>query len=227
LGPRLEATAEPAGLITGGADLQHGQRSTEVDPAPAQPGQLAKAQAGAEQGRQGGPPKQRGPGQQPPGLLRGEGPTLGRTEDLLRVNPALGRGTLWTGLASIAPSSVANWKIRSARDRHWARVAGPTLRSRWACQRRTSAGVILSIGRSANQGRTCSRSRLSALTSEVGLGSSATQVSHHSVAQALNDSRRRWRPRQVPRRISSRFWAARSRASSGVSTVLPPWEPSS
>ena len=139
----------------------------------------------------------------------------------------LGGGTLRTGLASIAPSSMANWKMRSARDRHWARVAGPTLRSRWACQRRTSAGVILSIGRSANQGRRCSRSRLSALASEVGLGSSAAQVSHHSVAQALNDSRPRWRPRQVPRRISSRFWAARSRASSGVSTVLPPWEPSS
>src|SRR4029450_10085957 len=179
-------------------------------------------QAGAEQGRQVVPPEQREPGQQPPGLLRGEGPTLGRTEELLRGNPARGRGPLWTGLASIAPSSVANWKIRSARDRHWARVAGPTLRSRWACQRRTSAGVILSIGRSANQGRRCSRSRLSAPASEGGGGWGAPQVSHHSVAQALNDSRPRWRPRQVPRRISRRFWAARSRASAGVSRVLPP-----
>jgi hypothetical protein len=42
LGPGLEATAEPAGLIPGGADLQHGQLSSEVDPAPAQPGQLTK-----------------------------------------------------------------------------------------------------------------------------------------------------------------------------------------
>jgi hypothetical protein len=58
LGPRLEATAEPAGLITGRADLEHGQRSTEVDPTPAQPGQLTKAQAGAEQGRQVIPPEQ-------------------------------------------------------------------------------------------------------------------------------------------------------------------------
>jgi peptidoglycan/LPS O-acetylase OafA/YrhL len=130
-------------------------------------------------------------------------------------------------LASIVPSSRANWKIRSAWDRHWASVAGPTLRSRWACQRRTSAGVILSIGRSANHGRTCSRSQLSVAARVVGLGSSAAHVSHHSAAQALNASRPRWRPRQVPRRISMRFSAARSRASSGVSTVLPPWEPSS
>jgi hypothetical protein len=42
----------------------------------------------------------------------------------------LGGGTFRTGLASIAPSSMANWKIRRARDRHWARVAGPTVRSR-------------------------------------------------------------------------------------------------
>jgi hypothetical protein len=139
----------------------------------------------------------------------------------------LGGGTLRTGLVSIAPSSMANWKIRSANDRQWATVDGPTFRARCACQRRTSAGVILSIGRSANQGRTCSRSQLSALASVVGLGSSAAHVSHHSAAQALNDSRPRWRPRQVPRRISRRFSAARSRASSGVSTVLPPWEPSS
>jgi hypothetical protein len=132
LGPGLEAAAEAAGLIAGGADLEHGQRSTEVDPAPAQPGQLAKAQAGAEQGPQVIPPEQREPGQQPPGLLGREGPPLGLAEDLLRVDPALGRGTLRTGLASIAPSSVANWKIRSARDRHWARVAGPTVWSRWA-----------------------------------------------------------------------------------------------
>jgi hypothetical protein len=135
--------------------------------------------------------------------------------------------TLWTGLTSIAPSSRANWKIRSASDRQCATVEGPTLRASCACQRRTSAGVILSIGRSANHGRTCSRSQLSVAATVVGLGSSAAKVSHHSAAQALNGSRPRWRPRQVPRRISSRFSAARSRASSGVLTVLPPWEPSS
>jgi hypothetical protein len=139
----------------------------------------------------------------------------------------LSGGTLRTGLASIAPSSMANWKMRSASDRQWATVDGPTSRASCACQRRTSAGVILSMGRSANQGRTCSRSQLSVAARVVGLGSSAAHVSHHSAAQALNASRPRWRPRQAPRHISSRFSAARSRASSGLSTVLPPWEPSS
>jgi hypothetical protein len=124
---------------------------------------------------------------------------------------------------------MAYWKMRRASDRQCAIVDGPTLCASWACQRRTSAGVILSIGQSANHGRTWSRSQLSVAARVVGLGlgSSAVQVSHHSAAQALNGSRPRWRPRQVPRRISRRFWAARSRASSGVSTVLPPWEPSS
>jgi hypothetical protein len=129
-------------------------------------------------------------------------------------------GTVRTGLASIAPSSMANWKIRSASDRQWASVDGPTSRASCACQRRTSVGVILpigrSVGRSANHGRTCSRSQLSVAARVVGLGSSAAQVSHHSVAQVLNGSRPRWRPCQVPRRISRRFSAARSRASSGV-----------
>jgi hypothetical protein len=83
LGPRLEATAEPAGLIAGGADVEHGPRSTEVDPTPAQPGQLTKAQAGAEQGGQVVPPEQRETPQQPPGLLRGERPPL----DLTRRPP--------------------------------------------------------------------------------------------------------------------------------------------
>ena len=91
LGPRLEATAEPAGLIPGGADLEHRYASVEVDPAPAQPSQLAKAQASAEQGEHMVPPEQRETGQQPPGLLRSEGAPLDLTEDLLRIGPALGR----------------------------------------------------------------------------------------------------------------------------------------
>ena len=65
----------------------------------------------------------------------------------------LSGGTVRTGLASIAPSSMAYWKIRSTSDRQCATVDGPTSRASCACQRRTSAGVILSIGRSANQGR--------------------------------------------------------------------------
>src|SRR6266542_5548503 len=65
--------------------------------------------------------------------------------------------------------------------------------------------------------------RISAAASVVGLRSgSADQTSHHSVAQVLKGSRPRRRPCQVPRRISRRFSAARSLASSGVSTVLPP-----
>jgi hypothetical protein len=49
---------------------------------------------------------------------------------------------------------MAKSKMRSANDRHCATVADPTVRASWACQRRMSAGVIFSIGRSANQGRT-------------------------------------------------------------------------
>jgi hypothetical protein len=91
LGAWLEATAEPAGLIAGGADLEHRQGSVEVDPAPAQPGQLAKAQAGAEQREHVVPPEQREPGQQPPGLLGGEGTPLGFSEDLLGIDSAFER----------------------------------------------------------------------------------------------------------------------------------------
>jgi hypothetical protein len=40
------------------------------------------------------PPEQRETGQQPPGLLRGQGPPLDFPEDLLRINPALERGHL-------------------------------------------------------------------------------------------------------------------------------------
>ena len=36
--------------------------------------------------------------------------------------------TLRTGLVSIAPSSMANWKIRMASDWQWAVVEGPTFR---------------------------------------------------------------------------------------------------
>jgi hypothetical protein len=42
-GAGLEAAAEAAGLVAGGADLEHRDGSVEVDPAPAQPGQLAEA----------------------------------------------------------------------------------------------------------------------------------------------------------------------------------------
>jgi hypothetical protein len=40
LGPRLEAAAEPAGLITGVDDLEDGQGTIQVDATAAQPGQL-------------------------------------------------------------------------------------------------------------------------------------------------------------------------------------------
>jgi hypothetical protein len=66
----FEAAAEPAGLIPGGADLEHGDGPVEVNAAAAQPGQLAEAQAGAEQAGDVVPPEQREAGQQPPGLLR-------------------------------------------------------------------------------------------------------------------------------------------------------------
>jgi hypothetical protein len=94
LGPGLEAAAEPAGLIAGGTDLEDRHGSVELDPAPAQPGQLAKAQASAEQGEHVVPPEQREAGQQPPGLLGGEGASFDHTEDLLGINPSLERGHL-------------------------------------------------------------------------------------------------------------------------------------
>ena len=67
------------------------------------------------------------------------------------------------------------------------RVGYPVLLVRWACQRRTSAGLILLIGRSPNQGRTCSRRRLSVTAKVVGLRSgSAAHTSHHCCAHQLN-----------------------------------------
>jgi hypothetical protein len=40
LGPGLEATAEPAGLIAGVHDLEDGEGAVQVDAAAAQPGQF-------------------------------------------------------------------------------------------------------------------------------------------------------------------------------------------
>jgi hypothetical protein len=91
LGPWLEATAEPAGLIAGGADLEHGHGTVEVDPTPAQAGQLAKAQAGAKQSEHVVPPEQREASQQPPGLLGGKAAALDLAEDLFGIDPALDR----------------------------------------------------------------------------------------------------------------------------------------
>jgi hypothetical protein len=91
LGSWLEPAAEPASLVASGTDLKHRQGPVEVDPAPAQPGQLAKAKAGAKQGEHVVPPEQREAGQEPPGLLGGEGAALCLTEDLLGIHPAFGR----------------------------------------------------------------------------------------------------------------------------------------
>ena len=199
-----------------------------MDPAAAQPGQLAEAQAGAEQGEHVIPPEQReagrAAGRPPRGCRRGAWPPQG---------PARDRPGAWAA-APCAPG-WRRWRLRPRRTGGCgAGSSGRPSGSRGrragelACQRRTSAGLICSMGRSPNQGRTWRRSRLSVAASVVGLRmGSAAHTSHHSSAQWLNGSRPRRRPRQVPRRISSRFSAARSRASSGVSTVLPPWEPSS
>jgi hypothetical protein len=175
----------------------------EVDAAAVQAGELADTQAGAEQGDDVVPPKQRETGQQLAGFLGGEGAALAGPQDQVRVGATLGTGTLRTGLVSIAPSSRANWKIRRVNERHWPRVAGPTLAARSRCQRRTSAGPMRSMGRSPNQGRTCSRSRLSAMARVLGLRSrSVAYSSHHSSAHRLNGSRPRRRPCQAPRRSS-------------------------
>jgi hypothetical protein len=98
LGPGLEAAAEPAGLIAGVDDLEHGQGPVEEDAAAAQPGQLPEPPAGAEQAQHVVPPEQRDLGQQPTGLLRGEGPALGTIQDLFGIGAASGRGHLADGI---------------------------------------------------------------------------------------------------------------------------------
>jgi hypothetical protein len=88
LGPSLEPAAEPAGLVAGGTDLQDRHRAVEVDAAAAQAGQLAEAQAGAEEGDDMVPPEQWEAGQQAAGFLGPERSTLGLAEDLLGVDSA-------------------------------------------------------------------------------------------------------------------------------------------
>ena len=186
--------------------------------APAGPGQLAKAQPGAEQGQHVVPPEQRETGQQPPGLLRSQGASLGLTEDLLGIDPAPG----WRHLADRVgvDRSLVHGELEDPQCQRPA--VGPPLTAR------PPAPVVLASGarRPGSSCRSAGRRTVGAHAAAasfrrwqacLGLGSSAAHVSHHSAAQALNDSRPRWRPRQVPRRISNRFSAARSRASSGVS----------
>ena len=63
----------------------------QVDPPPAQAGELAEPQPGAEQGEHVVPPEQRAGGEQPAGFLGGVGPALGLSQDLVGVGPPLGR----------------------------------------------------------------------------------------------------------------------------------------
>jgi hypothetical protein len=58
LGSRLEAAAEPTGLIPGVDDLEHRQAPVEADTPAVQPGQLPEPQAGAEQTQHVVPPEQ-------------------------------------------------------------------------------------------------------------------------------------------------------------------------
>jgi hypothetical protein len=59
LGVGLEAAAEPAGLVAHVDHLEHGWCSLEVDPPPAQPGELTEPQPGAKQNEHMIPPEQR------------------------------------------------------------------------------------------------------------------------------------------------------------------------
>jgi hypothetical protein len=70
-----------------------------VDAAAAQPGQLPEPQPGAEQAEHVVPPEQRELGQQPTGLLRGQGPTFGLVQDLFGIGATPGRGHLADGVA--------------------------------------------------------------------------------------------------------------------------------
>jgi hypothetical protein len=69
LGTGLEAAAEPAGVIAGVNDLEHGQGAVQVDAAAAQSGQLPEPQSGAEQAQHVVPPEQRELGQQATSFL--------------------------------------------------------------------------------------------------------------------------------------------------------------
>jgi hypothetical protein len=94
LGSRLEAAAEPAGLVAGVDDLEDGQGAVQVDAAATQPGQFPEPQPGAEQAQHVVPPEQRELSEQTTGLLRGEGPALGLVQDLFGVGTPPGRGHL-------------------------------------------------------------------------------------------------------------------------------------
>jgi hypothetical protein len=103
LGPRLEAAAEPASLIPGVDDLEDGQVPVQVDAAAAQPGQLPEPQPSAQEAEHVVPPEQRELGQQPPGLLGGEGPALGLVQDLFGIGTPSRRGNLAHGIAVDGP----------------------------------------------------------------------------------------------------------------------------
>jgi hypothetical protein len=62
-----------------------------VDPPTAQARELAEPQPGTEQHQHMIPPEQRTRCEQPTGFLGRVGPPLGLPQDLLRVDPALGR----------------------------------------------------------------------------------------------------------------------------------------
>ena len=156
LGAGLEAAAElAAGLVAHVDDLEGGHGPVEVDPAAAQAGELADAQAGAEQGEDVIPPEQREAGQQLAGFLGSEGAALGRAAGPVRVGAAL-------GAAAPCGPGWCRWRLRPRRT-GGSQGQGAALATGWpgrpwrpggACQRRTSAGLMRSMGRSPNQGRT-------------------------------------------------------------------------
>jgi hypothetical protein len=74
-----------------------------VDAAAAQPGQLPEPQPGAEQAQHVVPPEQRELGQQPTGLLGGQGPTLDLVEDLFGIGVPSRRGHLADGIGIDGP----------------------------------------------------------------------------------------------------------------------------
>jgi hypothetical protein len=94
-GAGLEAAAGLAArLETDVDDLQAGDGLVEVDAAAVQAGELADAQAGAEQGDDVIPPEQRETGQQLAGLLRAKGAALAGPQDQIGISPAPGGGNL-------------------------------------------------------------------------------------------------------------------------------------
>ena len=99
------------------------------------------------------PPGQRHAAEQSTSFLGRVGATLGFPEQLLGVGAALGGWNLAHRVAWDGALVLGELQDAMQDGPHASRDSRPTLAARWACQRRTSAGLTRSMGRSPNQCR--------------------------------------------------------------------------